>query len=128
MRRHWPARRGAQQAGPHQGKPIGGARQTGRGCCLFRPHPKRLGRDVSECNPGFSSAHPGLIQFCLADGSVRALRITGDSSWSPDSRKFGSGLWVPDQPLPPESSAWWVVQELAGMRDGGVRDTTAIMP
>jgi prepilin-type N-terminal cleavage/methylation domain-containing protein len=77
---------------------------------------------------GFSSAHPGLIQFCLADGSVRALRITGDSSWSPISQKFGSGLWVPDQPLPPESSAWFVVQELAGMRDGGVRDAAAMMP
>jgi prepilin-type N-terminal cleavage/methylation domain-containing protein len=77
---------------------------------------------------GFSSAHPGLIHFCLADGSVHALRITGDAEWSPNSLKFGNGLWIPDQPLPPESSAWWVVQELAGIRDRGARDTTVIMP
>jgi hypothetical protein len=76
---------------------------------------------------GYSSAHPGIIQFCLADGSVRVLR-TGDSGWLPQSQKVGNALWVPDQPLPPQPSAWWVVQELAGMNDGGARDTTAIMP
>jgi prepilin-type N-terminal cleavage/methylation domain-containing protein len=77
---------------------------------------------------GYSSAHPGVIQFCLADGSVRVLRITGDSGWLPNSQKVGNALWFPNQPLPPESASWWVVQELAGMSDGGVRDTTVIMP
>jgi hypothetical protein len=58
---------------------------------------------------------------------VRVLR-TGDSGWLPNSLRVGNALWVPNQPLPPESSAWWVVQELAGMNDGGARHTTGIMP
>jgi hypothetical protein len=41
---------------------------------------------------GFSSAHPSIIQFCLADGSVRVLRITGDSGWLPYSQKVGNAL------------------------------------
>jgi hypothetical protein len=53
-----------------------------------------------------------VIQFCLTDGSVRVLRITGDSGWLPNSLKVGNALWIPDQPVPPESAAWWVVQEL----------------
>jgi prepilin-type N-terminal cleavage/methylation domain-containing protein len=63
---------------------------------------------------GFSSMHPGIVQFCFADGAVRPLK-TGNSDWSGTL------------PLPPESSAWWVLQELAGMRDGGVRDTAPLV-
>ncbi len=67
---------------------------------------------------GFSSAHQGIIQACFADGNVRALKTTSNSAWF---------YWLGD-PMPPESSAWWVVQELAGMHDGGVRDKSGILP
>jgi prepilin-type N-terminal cleavage/methylation domain-containing protein len=65
---------------------------------------------------GFSSAHPSVVQFCFADGSVRVLRYT-DMNMAESADGF-----------PPQSSNWWVFQELAGMRDGGVRDTSSIMP
>jgi prepilin-type N-terminal cleavage/methylation domain-containing protein len=35
-----------------------------------------LSPDVNICKRGFGSFHPNIIQFCLADGSVRALTIT----------------------------------------------------
>lgn len=65
---------------------------------------------------GFSSAHPGLVQFCFADGSVRGLRHT--------DVVYERGT----DPFPPEGSSWWVFQQLAGMRDGGVRDTSSLLP
>jgi hypothetical protein len=62
--------------------------------------------------------HPGVIQFCLADGSVRPLKY-GNTAFP----------WDPANPvLPPESSDWWVFQQLAGMNDGGVRDTSPLLP
>jgi prepilin-type N-terminal cleavage/methylation domain-containing protein len=65
---------------------------------------------------GFSSAHPGIVQFCFADGSVRGLRHT--------DVLYERGT----DPLPPDGSSWWAFQQLAGMRDGGVRDTSPLLP
>jgi prepilin-type N-terminal cleavage/methylation domain-containing protein len=59
----------------------------------------------TQCNWGnFSSMHPGVVQFCLGDGSVRGIRPGGSH-----------------QRYQPTSSAWWAFQSLAGMRDGDVR-------
>src|SRR5262245_9092304 len=63
----------------------------------------------------FSSQHSGVVQFCLADGSVCALR-TGNSHWS------GAA------PVPPELSDRRVFQRLAGMADGEAVDTSTLMP
>jgi prepilin-type N-terminal cleavage/methylation domain-containing protein/prepilin-type processing-associated H-X9-DG protein len=66
----------------------------------------------------FHSMHPGVVQFCFADGSVRPLKY-GNTAFP----------WDPANPvLPPESSDWWVFQELAGMQDGGARDRTQLLP
>jgi prepilin-type N-terminal cleavage/methylation domain-containing protein len=62
----------------------------------------------------FSSRHPDLVQFCLADGSVRGLNR-------------GSTVWHLD-PATPRTNDWYVLQQLAGMRDGGALDTSALMP
>jgi prepilin-type processing-associated H-X9-DG protein len=62
-----------------------------------------------------SSFHPGVVQFCFADGHVRPLR-------------HGNTAWNGVNPLPPESSDWWVFLELGGFRDGGVRDTSRLVP
>jgi prepilin-type N-terminal cleavage/methylation domain-containing protein len=72
-------------------------------------------RPLDNDHRGFNSRHPGIVQFCFADGRVCALK-TGNSGWSGTL------------PLPPTSSAWWTLQELAGMNDGGVRDHAALAP
>jgi len=70
--------------------------------------------------PVFESKHPGIVQFCFADGSVRSLRK--GTSWIDWDNWDLANLW-PDQ-YPPE---WWILQELAGMRDGGTRDNSALV-
>jgi prepilin-type N-terminal cleavage/methylation domain-containing protein/prepilin-type processing-associated H-X9-DG protein len=75
---------------------------------LFGMRPPPLGTH------GFNSRHPGVVQFCFADGSVRPLR-------------FGGTYWDGAE-LAPASSDWWVLQQLAGMRDGAVPDTSALEP
>jgi prepilin-type N-terminal cleavage/methylation domain-containing protein len=74
--------------------------------------------DVSP--PMFESKHPGIVQFCFADGSVRPLR-RGISFINWDNWDLAN-LW-PDQ----YPADWWVFQELAGMRDGGTRDTSGLV-
>jgi prepilin-type N-terminal cleavage/methylation domain-containing protein len=69
--------------------------------------------------PVFESKHPGIVQFCFADGSVRSLRK--GTSWIDYNNWDLANLW-PDQ-YPPE---WWILQQLAGMRDGGTRDSSAL--
>jgi prepilin-type processing-associated H-X9-DG protein len=69
--------------------------------------------------PVFESKHPGVVQFCFADGSVRPLHKGG--SWIDWDNWDLANLW-PDQ-YPP---GWWVLQELAGMHDGGTRGTSAL--
>jgi prepilin-type N-terminal cleavage/methylation domain-containing protein len=46
----------------------------------------------------FSSNHAGVVQFCFCDGSVRALRAGASTTVA--------------------SNDWWVLQQLAGVRDG----------
>jgi len=69
--------------------------------------------------PVFESKHPGIVQFCFADGSVRSLR-KGTSHIEHDNWDLAN-LW-PDQ----YPADWWVVQELAGTRDGGTRDPSSL--
>ena len=69
--------------------------------------------------PAFESKHPGIVQFCFADGSVRSMRKgTSFIDWD----NWGlANLW-PDQ----YPTDWWVFQELAGMRDSGTRDPSSL--
>jgi prepilin-type N-terminal cleavage/methylation domain-containing protein len=54
----------------------------------------------------FSSNHTGLVQFAFGDGGVRGVRIGG------------TGTFL--------SNDWLLLQQLAGIQDGGVRDTAGI--
>jgi prepilin-type N-terminal cleavage/methylation domain-containing protein len=67
----------------------------------------------------FNSRHPGVVQFCFADASVRALRK--GSSWI-DWDNWDLANDFPDK----YPADWWVFQELAGIRDGGIRDPSAL--
>src|SRR5262249_22549610 len=62
----------------------------------------------------FASRHPGVVQFCFADGSVRGLN-RGSTLWA--------GPWSGMSP----SNDWFVLQQLGGMRDGGTMDTSALV-
>jgi prepilin-type N-terminal cleavage/methylation domain-containing protein/prepilin-type processing-associated H-X9-DG protein len=68
----------------------------------------------------FSSRHPSAVQFCFADGSVRGLRQGG--SWI-DWYNGDLITMFPDK-YPHD---WWIFQELAGMRDGGIGSASALM-
>jgi prepilin-type N-terminal cleavage/methylation domain-containing protein/prepilin-type processing-associated H-X9-DG protein len=59
--------------------------------------------------PTFSSRHAGGVQFCFADGHVRLL-------------KFGTTTIR----KPSCSTDWYVLNSLAGIRDGQVLDTSSI--
>jgi hypothetical protein len=77
-----------------------------------------LHADHNSSHQPFDSMHPGIVQFCLADGHVRGL-------------KKGVAYWDFIRPIPPRTPEWatfWAFQELGGFRDGGVRDNSAIMP
>jgi prepilin-type N-terminal cleavage/methylation domain-containing protein len=71
--------------------------------------------------PGdFSSQHTGAVLFCFADGSVRAVK-SGDSWidwWNWDLANLFPNNYPQD---------WWVIQELGGMRDGGVRENSHLL-
>jgi hypothetical protein len=58
----------------------------------------------------FSSWHTGGVQFCLGDGSLRTV-------------KFGTTT----QPSLSPTSDWMVLQQMAGMRDGGIADTSDLI-
>lgn len=66
-----------------------------------------------EATLAFSSYHTGGVNFAFADGSVRMLRF-GATQWS--------GRMI--HPFPAD---WYTLQELAGWRDGGSRDTSALL-
>jgi prepilin-type N-terminal cleavage/methylation domain-containing protein len=68
----------------------------------------------------FSSKHVGVVQFCFADGSVHSLRK--GTSWIDWWNWDLANLWPDRYP-----QDWWVLQELAGMRDGGTRDTSGLL-
>jgi type II secretory pathway pseudopilin PulG len=109
------------------GEALGGVEQgvrlyayswMGRGFCVT--YPGLSANHDSGLLPwhGFDSMHPGIVQFCFADGSVRGLTK-------------GAAYWDGTGPFPPQTPEWqtfWAFQELAGFRDGGVRDKSALMP
>jgi prepilin-type N-terminal cleavage/methylation domain-containing protein len=77
-----------------------------------------LAANHEKAEHNFDSMHPGIVQFCFADGSVRGL-------------KKGVAYWDGTVRLPPQAPEWetfWAFQELAGFKDGGVRDKSALMP
>lgn len=55
----------------------------------------------------FSGYHPGGVQFCFADGSIRMVR-----------RGTTTDRDTPD---------WYVLQELAGWREGGRSDKSSLI-
>jgi prepilin-type N-terminal cleavage/methylation domain-containing protein/prepilin-type processing-associated H-X9-DG protein len=67
----------------------------------------------------FAGRHPGLVNFAFADGSVRGLRRGG--SWI-DYGNWELGMLFPNN----YPNDWWVLQELAGVRDGGTRSSSAL--
>ena len=91
----------------------------GRGFCTTYPGLPANHEPGLQPWHGFDSMHPGMVQFCFADGSVRGLK-KGVAYWD------GTGPFFPPQTS--EWEAFWVLQELAGFRDGGVRDKSALMP
>jgi prepilin-type N-terminal cleavage/methylation domain-containing protein len=71
--------------------------------------------------PLFDSKHPGLVQFCFGDGSVRSLRK--GTSWINDIDGWDlANLWPDRYP-----GDWWVLQQLAGMRDGAAPDASGLI-
>lgn len=70
----------------------------------------------------FSSKHTGVVNFAYADGSVRGLKV-GSSAFYPKAFDPTNGT-----DTTPTSIDWWVVQQLAGMRDGMTLDSTSIEP
>jgi prepilin-type N-terminal cleavage/methylation domain-containing protein/prepilin-type processing-associated H-X9-DG protein len=68
----------------------------------------------------FSSFHPGGVQFCLADGSVRLIAF-GSTAILMDTDPLSFHAIVP----PPD---WFVLQAMSGRADGLVPDTGSIAP
>jgi hypothetical protein len=69
-----------------------------------------LGQGQNAFNDQFSSNHPGIVQFCFADGSVRSVRIGGTGNGPPD--------FSPD---------WMILQALAGYHDGEVVNSSDLV-
>ncbi|HLJ96800.1 MAG TPA: DUF1559 domain-containing protein [Gemmataceae bacterium] len=64
----------------------------------------------------FSSKHTGVVNFCYADGHVAGIKV-GSSKWNP---------LLPESEKPPPTADWFVLQQLAGMRDGETRDSSSL--
>jgi prepilin-type N-terminal cleavage/methylation domain-containing protein len=75
-----------------------------------------LGQGQRTDSRQFSSNHSGIVQFCFGDGSVRSLKI-GSTAQYPGSIAGN----------PRGSNDWYVLQQLAGVRDGGTLDTSNII-
>jgi prepilin-type N-terminal cleavage/methylation domain-containing protein/prepilin-type processing-associated H-X9-DG protein len=69
---------------------------------------------------GFNGSHPAGVMFCFADGSVRCLK-RGRSYVDWYNWELAN-LFPNNYP-----QDWWVFQELAGVRDGGVRDAAELL-
>jgi prepilin-type N-terminal cleavage/methylation domain-containing protein/prepilin-type processing-associated H-X9-DG protein len=70
----------------------------------------------------FSSRHPGVVQFCFADGSVRGLRREGTAWGTP------AGVPSSQWPLPAPGSNWYLLQQFAARGDGDPLDPSPIRP
>ena len=92
---------------------------TGTGTGLFPS------RDAAGST--FSSRHPVVVQFCLADGSVRGVRQEG-TRWAVSNASVAQGIPTPQHPLPEPGHPWLLLQQLVGRQDGGVLDTSPILP
>jgi prepilin-type N-terminal cleavage/methylation domain-containing protein len=79
----------------------------------------------------FSSNHTAVVHFCFADASVRGLSLSA-SGWYPITSGPAPGplsCTVPEDCAAPD---WFLLQALAGMRDGQERkdptDSTWVIP
>ena len=72
-----------------------------------------------------SSSHTGVVVFGFADGSVRGLRI-GSSKRDGIPDVLDPLKTPPDERAPgvPETHDFWVLQQLSGFRDAGIRPDT----
>lgn len=98
---------GEALGGWESGRPQFGAAWMGNSACL----PTLAG--MTSRDPQwyqYSSRHPGIVQFCFADGSVRVLR-PGNTSLVPTVAAFEAELVNP-------RPDWLAFQRLAGIRDG----------
>jgi prepilin-type N-terminal cleavage/methylation domain-containing protein/prepilin-type processing-associated H-X9-DG protein len=68
----------------------------------------------------FNSKHPGVVQFCFADGSVHPLRK--GTSWIDWFNGDLANLFPAQYP-----PGWRVFQQLAGMRDGETPDRSSLV-
>lgn len=104
------------------GEGLGGATGTPAGPPLFGGSwfgvgvlPTAGGLSTADPQPyQFSSRHPGIVHFAFADGSVRPLKAD-TTVWH----------WNPRDRLPP---AWFLLQQMAGYRDGGSAETSPLLP
>jgi hypothetical protein len=75
-----------------------------------------LGQGQDADYRSFSSNHSGVVQFCFADGAVRTVRIGSTAN----------GPGCPGAPVYPPSSDWFILMQLAGVRDGVPVDASAL--
>jgi prepilin-type processing-associated H-X9-DG protein len=66
----------------------------------------------------FSSYHPGGVQFCMGDGSLRMLAFGNTAV---------KMITDPPTPIIPPSD-WFVLQAMAGAHDGQVVNTSSLAP
>jgi prepilin-type processing-associated H-X9-DG protein len=69
----------------------------------------------------FGSNHPGVVQFCFADGSVRGLRYgltAGYPNDPPNACDDTTTVHADNYALNPPD--WLLFQRLAGIREGSV--------
>jgi hypothetical protein len=86
------------------------------------------GPDVASWGQ-FASMHSAVVHFCFADGSVRGLG-RADTLYNPWPASTSCTTLPASAAVPPPAATqpgWWVLQNLAGMRDGTSPDTSGIV-
>jgi prepilin-type N-terminal cleavage/methylation domain-containing protein/prepilin-type processing-associated H-X9-DG protein len=91
---------------------------------------------VHARNLTFSSSHAGgIVNFCFGDGSVRGVRDTGTQWFNTTAAAVFSAIscGYPGEPGLPNTSTggcagpnWFLLQQLAGIRDGYSADTSPL--